>query len=129
MYIALLNDHNVTHKILSQKHIIRIFHCFSCLVGLLSFSRTMSTVFNNNWRYRQSCIRVLKTCLVYSIFWHFRILGFNFYHTTRLYSHLCNVLENDLAYHMLVSVCLLGSNLNTCAKTEKIRPSRDTTGI
>jgi len=31
--------------------------------------------------------------------------------------------------HMLVSVCLLGCNLNVNAKSKKLGPSRDTTGI
>jgi len=53
MYIALLNYHNITHKILSQTHIVHILHCFYCLT---TFSRTLSTIFNNNCRYRQSCI-------------------------------------------------------------------------
>jgi len=34
-----------------------------------------------------------------------------------------------LTDHMLVSVCLLGSNLKVHAKPEKLRPSRETTGI
>jgi len=36
---------------------------------------------------------------------------------------------NDLAYHMLISVCLLGSNLAVYAKPEKLKLSSDTSGI
>jgi len=30
---------------------------------------------------------------------------------------------------MVVSMCLLGNNLNVCANPEELRPSQDTTGI
>jgi len=36
---------------------------------------------------------------------------------------------NDLASHMPVSVCLIGSNLNVHTKPEKLRPPTDTTDI
>jgi len=38
-------------------------------------------------------------------------------------------MANGLASHMLVSLCLLGSNLNVHAKPEKPRPSRGTTDV
>jgi hypothetical protein len=67
--------------------------------------------------------------LVYSIIWPCGILGCNFYHPIKLYGHIFNILKNGLACHVLVSMILFGSNLNTCAKPEKIRPSRYTTDI
>jgi hypothetical protein len=42
---------------------------------------------------------------------------------------LLNVLAHGLACHILVSVYLLGSNLNVHAKPEKLRPSGHTIGI
>ena len=42
---------------------------------------------------------------------------------------LLNVETNGLARHRLVSVRLLGSNLNVLAKPGNLGPSRDTTGI
>ena len=40
-----------------------------------------------------------------------------------------NIQTNGLSRHMLVSVCLLGSNLNVNAKPGNLGPSTDTTGI
>lgn len=37
--------------------------------------------------------------------------------------------SNGLACHMVVCMCLLGSNLNVYAKPEELRLSRDTSGI
>jgi len=38
-------------------------------------------------------------------------------------------MRNGLACHVVVSMCLLVSNLNVYANPEGLRPSRDTTGI
>jgi hypothetical protein len=114
MYVAaLLNYHNVTHQILSQTRIVHIYHCVSCLT---TFSRKMSTIFNNNCRYRQSCIIVLKMCLVCSIFWQSGTLGFNFYYHTWLYSginifnklplEIKNIVDNQKKFKIALKKCL-----------------------
>lgn len=50
----------------------------------------------------------------------------NLYHSMRPYADHLNILVNGLACHILVTVCLHGSNLNVHAKLEKLRPSQDT---
>lgn len=51
------------------------------------------------------------------------------YCPTRPHAGLENVLMNGTACHMLVPVCLPGSNLNVHNNPEKLMVSRDATGI
>jgi len=51
----------------------------------------------------------------------------NLYHPTRKYDRFYDVLVNGIASHMLVSLCLFGSNLNIHAKPEN-SDNKDTTG-
>ena len=131
MYIELLNYHNITQNFEPETNCMYLpLFLLSHWSPVLPLSVELCQLFSiTTCKHRQSCVIVLKICLVYYNIWHFGILGFKFYHPTWIYGPIWNVQANSLACHILVSVCLLGSNLNTCAKPEKIRPSRDTTGI
>jgi hypothetical protein len=56
-------------------------------------------------------------------------ISVNLYPPKRPYAGLYNTVENGLACHMLVSGCLLHSNLNVLAKPGTLRLSRNTVGI
>jgi hypothetical protein len=49
--------------------------------------------------------------------------------STKPYTSLKNVMASGLAYHMLVSASLIGSNLNVYTKPQKLRQPIYTIGI